>query len=207
MVEENQHEREAFVLHLKSKVAEYTAMLEDLFGPRDPNFVFRTICRARESHGDVPRLHFPVGYHTNGQCRVNIHVSLAVWDERRRSQGAWQVAHECVHLLDPSASGASNYLEEGVARWFQDEPQTHSEDEGAQRCAAFNASREDPSSPYAEAKHLVTSRIPQLIPIIKELRVVDNVRIGQITEDMLVSKMTHVDLAAIKKLCSDFPLV
>lgn len=68
---------------------EYKSILEDLFGPCDPRFVFGSIHRARNGN-DVPRTYFPNGYHTHGGCIVDIRISHVPWNHYRYAQGAWQ---------------------------------------------------------------------------------------------------------------------
>ena len=97
-------------------------ILECLFGPRDPRFVFGAI---RESKDNVPRTHFLSNYHTNGDCVVYIHIGKPAWEIFSPDQSEWQLAHECVHLIDPGEYGSANVLEEGLATWFQCEPQYH----------------------------------------------------------------------------------
>ena len=48
---------------------------------------------------DNPRTHFP-HYHTNVFV-VTIHVGKCPWEHGCFDQGTGQLAHECVHLLDP----------------------------------------------------------------------------------------------------------
>ena len=60
--------------------------------------------------------------------KVDIYLTKkAVLDDNARN-AEWQLAHECVHLLDPNCRCDSkgniirtNVLEEGIASWFHDE--------------------------------------------------------------------------------------
>jgi len=63
---------------LKEKIPEMLDELEDLFGPRNPEF------------------------------------------EDFKLLAHWQLAHECVHLIDPHKD-PTNFLEEGLATWYQNQ--------------------------------------------------------------------------------------
>ena len=65
-----------------------------------------------------PRIHFPDGFDRDG-CKVDVWVSK--WSDHSRA--GWDLAHECVHLLDPIMEKYATYLEEGLATWYQDSPQ------------------------------------------------------------------------------------
>ena len=92
-------------------------------------------------------------------------VGKRPWENLWRDQGTWQVAHECVHLLDPVERGAANFLEEGLATWFQDEPLFH--DDNVKRYIARNS---PPPEPYSTAKRLVLQCQPQIILAVKNIR-------------------------------------
>ena len=115
------HER--YVRNLEAYVTRYVSILESIFGQRDPRFVFGTIGMS----DGRPRTHFPGGFHLDGGCHVDILITKYPWKHRSPDQGPWQIAHECVHLLDPCEKGTANTLEEGLATWFQDEPAYHEE--------------------------------------------------------------------------------
>ena len=82
------------------------------------------------------------------------------------TRGGWQIAHECVHLLDPTPRGGSNFLEEGLATWYQNEPYFHNEQ------VKIYIGRNTKSLPdYIEAEQLVRKCIPEgLLPAVKEIR-------------------------------------
>ena len=130
-------------------------------GPRDPTFVFGTVRQSSRN----PHTHFPDNYHTDGDCVVDIQVGKRPWENLWRDQGTWQVAHECVHLLDPVERGAANFLEEGLATWFQDELLFH--DDNVKRYIARNS---PPPEPYSTAKRLVVQCQPQIVPVVKKIR-------------------------------------
>ena len=185
-----------FVQYLEQQVRYYLGILERMFGPRDPRFEFGTI---RKSRNNIPRTHFPKNYYEDGGCVVDIHIGDWPWEHCSYDQGTWQVAHECVHLLDPGVGGTGNCLEEGLARWFQDEQQFHSDP------VKLYITRNNRSNPhYEDAKGLVLRCMPQLIPAVKEIRS-SGTRIGDITTDALAEKLNDVDRNIIEMLCADFP--
>ena len=110
-----------FVGFLEQQARTYRRLLEDMFGQGDQRFVFGSIKQSIDK-GDVPHTNFPNGFHFNGGCVVDIHISEWPWQHCCYGQGTWQLAHESVHLLDPGVDGTATFLEEGLATWFQDEP-------------------------------------------------------------------------------------
>ena len=188
-------DQKRFVTHLKNRVEKYLAILEEMFGPSDPRFVFRTILESSRSY---PLTYFPFGYHLNGGCVVDIHITKYPWEHYYDNQGTWQVAHECVHLLDPREEGSANCLEEGLATWFQDETRFH--DEIVKRYIGRNSPL--PQS-YATAKRLVAECMPSLIPAVKTIRTT-GVRIGDIKPDALAAHLANIDRQTIEALCARF---
>ena len=186
-----------FVDHLERQIRKYRSILEGLFGKCDPRFVFGTVVKSTNEN-NVPQTYFRGRYHTNGNCVVDIHISEHPWENCVHGQGTWQVAHECVHLLDPGIGGTANVLEEGLATWFQDEPCFH--DDKVRRYIQTNSSH---SPPYHEAKQLVLRCMPELIAAVKELRA-SGIRIRDITADRLASHLPNVDHETIKRLCDRF---
>lgn len=183
-----------FVQYLEQQVRYYLDILERMFGPRDPRFEFGTI---RKSEDNIPCTYFPRGYYEGGGCVVDIWIGDWPWDHCSYDQGTWQVAHECVHLLDPGVGGTTNFLEEGLASWFQGEQQFHSD------IVKRYIARSKHSPHYKEAKDLVLRCMPQLTPAVKEIRS-SGMRIRDITIAVLAEKL-DVDSDTIEKLCARFP--
>lgn len=195
-------DRSEFIKFLERQVHLYKAQLEGMFGKCDEGFVFGTIKKSTmksTGNSSVPHTEYPDTFHFGGNCLVDVHISEWPWDHCSYDQGAWQVAHECVHLLDPVVYGTANYLEEGLATWFQDEPRFHAD--AVQRYIRRNT---PPSQNYALAKRLVSDCMPQLIPAVKEIRL-SNVRISRINADTLKRHLPNVDPNVIERLCDKFP--
>lgn len=183
-----------YICDLKKHVERYLSILESIFGQRDSRFVFGTI---RES--DMrPRTYFPKGFHFNGRCRVDILITKEPWAHRSPDQGPWQIAHECVHLLDPNKADTVNILEEGLASWFQDEPRHH--DELIQRYIAENGDR---LQAYLEARCLVRRSLPDLLHAVKTLRA-SGARIGEIDAGMLAPLLPNTETWIVERLCARF---
>ena len=188
--------RERYVRDLKAHVARYISILESIFGQRDPRFVFGTI---EMSDDESPRTHFPDYFHFGGGCRVNILITKYPWENCSPDQGPWQVAHECVHLLDPREAGTINVLEEGLATWFQDESTHH--DELVQHYIAKN-DKPLPAS-YLEAQELVRGSVPDILHAVKKLRGSGH-RIGDIKADVMAPLLPKVRKETLERLCSPF---
>ena len=190
--------RERYVRDLKAHVARYISILESIFGQRDPRFVFGTI---EMSDDESPRTHFPDYFHFGGGCRVNILITKHPWEHCRLDQGPWQVAHECVHLLDPSEAGTGNVLEEGLATWFQDESTYH--DEQVRHYIAKYDKHAKFSPVYLEAEELVRGSVPDILHAVKKLRG-SGFRIGDIKADVMAPLLPKVGTETLERLCSPF---
>ena len=184
---------------LEQQVKRYIHILEVLFGTRDPRFLFGRIQKSTNQN-DVPQIYFPEGFHLNGGCVVNIQISKLPWENYWINQGTWQVAHECVHLLDPGLGG-TNIFEEGLASWFQDEPEYHI-DMVKEYISRPDFERERVEN-YRNARNLVRECMPELIPAVKELRS-EGVRIRDISPDRLAPLLPDVSREKVKQLCTNF---
>ena len=193
----NEDQQRRFIHHLEYQARRYKGILEDIFGQCDPNFAFGSV---RKSSDNTPHTHFPNGYHPlrSGRIVVDIHIPDRPWEHGSFDQGTWQVAHECVHLLDPWAVGTI-YLEEGLARWFQDEPRFHDA-----MVKGYIASNKAPSLHYDAAKHLVLRCMPQLIPAVRGIRA-SGIRIRDIAADVLAARLPDADKKTVESLCARFP--
>ncbi len=139
--------------------------LEAILGPRDPTFTIlgiEFVDTCRES----PQTWFPES-HSQGK-HVIVHLSRRAMHDEARAR--WQLAHECVHLIDPG-QGAASVMEEGIATWFQNTTVTR------KFCNS--------SGPYAEAERLVTPVIQDLCQSIRTFRTQNNLSIQQITPEHL----------------------
>ena len=170
-----------------------------MLGPCDSRFAFGTVGLTTNKN-DTPQTHFPNGFHFDGNCTVDVHISKWPWEHLSPDQSVWQVAHESVHLLDPGPMG-TNFLEEGLATWFQDEFKFHNEE--VRRYIGKNSGH--PLS-YAEAKELVQICMPlHLCSAVKEIRA-SGMRIPDIEVKTLGSLLPHVSDSTIERLCAPFPV-
>ena len=196
-------DRTEFINFLRLQASSYLGQLEMKLGVRDKRFVFGTIKKSTKCgpHTGYPGLH-----HLNGHCIVDIHVSKRAWDEFDCGHGAWDVAHECVHLLDPTEDGDATFLEEGLGAWFQDQPGFHVD---SVKKFVIDAARDrPPGDNYTIAKKLVCELMPQIVPVVKELRS-PTVWISNIDADMLAwglerAGRTNVRREILGRLCSIF---
>lgn len=91
---------------LASRLGQLLLRAEAQFGARDKSFSILGV----EFQDATPKIWFP------GNCgHVVVQLSLAAMQDPTRA--LFQLAHECVHLLDP-AGGRTNNLEEGVATHY-----------------------------------------------------------------------------------------
>lgn len=194
------HNQKALFLHgLEQQVDKYMLKLEHLFGQRDGRFEFGEIGRSTHPEGD-PQTIFPYGYHVNGGCVVDIHLSHSAYDGNSLEQSIWQVAHECVHLLDPCCKGLATVLEEGLATWFQDEQKFHPD-------SVKVYIRNNPPHPpnYTEAKQLVAQCMPDLLYAVKKVRT-SGIRLTDLVSEDLAGYLPKSSSSTIHRLCETFPL-
>ena len=143
-----------------------------------------------------PRIWFPhVGHPDRDRDKTSNHIIIRLTEKAQSDANLaiWQLAHECVHLIDPwniEAEGRqSNYLEEGIACWYQN-------------TIIQNIPLE---SPYDEAKSLVTPHMPQLATTIKHLRTKHNLRISEIDNpELLLRHCPEMDAKVANRLCQRF---
>ena len=189
----SEHSKQQYLESLKDLADHYISILEEIFGPRDPRFIFDKI----EMIDDGPQTFFPDKYNIEG-CRVNIEISRKPWELCSLSQGPWQVAHECVHLPDPGKFGTANILEEGLATWFQDNPEFHNED--VKRYIKNNG---DKKLNYLEARELVRKYCPDILGAVKTLRS-RKIRIRDIRVNNLASLLPLANEKDLERLCTLF---
>ena len=189
--------RRSFFQYLNEQVIKYLDVLEELFDPHDPRFVFGNIQQSDRN----PHTSFPGNYHKNGGCVVDILVGKTAWKALNYAQSTWQVAHEFVHLLDRCLHGSANVLEEGLATsWFQDEPRFH-DDRVKEYIALGN--QHPRRDKYSTANRLVVQCMPEIIPAVKKFRLYGTA-IRDIAPDVLVDHLPHADKETIEELCIKF---
>ena len=174
--------------------------LEELFGPRDPAFTLLGMDISRTTNIG-PYVRFP----DSGKTLVDgtdkhKYVIILLSPQALLSEVAArsQLAHECVHLLDPwnrQVEGRrTNYLEEGLAHWFQN------------RCVPGLGTQ---NFKYALAESLVLPLMDKLPSVISQVRQDLGVRIGEITFEMLQPHFPNVKEETLHQLCEcweNYPL-
>ena len=153
---------ERFRRHLLTLREEYLRELERMFGPRDGRYVRLGI---REVDGG-PCTWFPHGYKAK---EVEIHLSRDAVKHMDCDWARWQLAHECVHLLDPGVP-PTIVMEEGIAVWYQN------------RKSPWRPDDSDP--PYAAAQTLVIPLMDFLPDALTTIRK-KGIQMRHITPDML----------------------
>ena len=170
--------------------------IETLLGPRDPSYTYVGI-EFDTTQNATPHIWFPhVGHPDRDEAKASNHIIIRLTEtaQTNANLAIWQLAHECVHLIDPwniQAEGRqSSYLEEGIATWYQ------------------NTIIQDISNnlpQYVEAKSLVEPHMPDLATTIKHLRTNHNLRISTIDNpDLLLRHCPDMDSEAAEKLCQRF---
>ena len=170
--------------------------IETLLGPRDPNFNY--VGLEFDTTPDAkPHIWFPhVGHPDRDRGKTSNHIIIRLTEKAQSDANLaiWQLAHECVHLIDPwnveTEGRPTNYLEEGLATWYQ-----------------TTIIQDIPlEPPYDEAKSLVEPHMPQLATTIKHLRTNHNLRISAIDDpDRLLNHCPGMNPKTAEDLCRRFP--
>ena len=173
----------------------FLAEIEQLFGPRDNSFTILGI-DINQTPDEPPHLWFPdsgISANDAEQRSRHIVIRLGLNALSNPIRARWQLAHECVHLLDPwnpKIDGRStNYLEEGLATWYQNSRVPEAESHEGQ---------------YAVAESLVGSLMGELSLAVKQIRQEHQVRIGEITPEAIKSYRPELSQETLKKLCRTF---
>ena len=185
-----------YSLTLAQLTSVFIAEIERLLGPRDPKFTYVGL-EIDTTQNATPQIWFPHTGHPErerGKRSDHIIIRLTESAQSNANVATWQLAHQCVHLIDPwniEVEGrTSNYLEEGLATWYQN---TIIQD------IQINHPQ------YAKAKSLVEPHMPQLATTIKHLRTNHNLRIGDIENpDLLLKHSPDMDPKTAENLCRYF---
>ena len=160
---------------LEKEVPGFLRDLEKMFGPRNPNFEFGGIKQGEK--GEDPHIRFRRD--ASGGV-VDIYLTENALEDPDKTWAKWQLAHECLHLIDPHKN-PTNVLEEGLATY-------HQNDKVPRKCVI--------SKCYVDAESLVKSFMKTLPDAIKRLRKECSVAIGDITEDVLIQYCPEVGARA-----------
>lgn len=169
--------------------------IETLLGPRDPNFTYVGL-EFDTTPNASPRIWFPhVGHPDRDRDKTSNHIIIRLTEKAQSDANLaiWQLARQCVHLIDPwniEAEGRpTNYLQEGLATWYQ-------------TTIIQNILLEPP---YDHAKSLVQPHMPQLAATIKHLRAEHNLRISAVDDpDHLLRHCPAIDAQVAKNLSRRF---
>lgn len=173
----------------------FLADLEHLFGPRDHSFTLVGF-EVDMTPGACPHLWFPDSGISPGDAEgrsrhVVIRLSQHALADSARAR--WQLAHECVHLLDPwnekVDGGPTNWLEEGLAAWYQNKSVPEAESHAGD---------------YAKAEELVGPLMTDLPEAVKRIRQECALRIGEIPPDILRNYCPTMCEIVARKLCQRF---
>lgn len=176
-------------LTLPECTSRFLAELEDLLGPRDRSYCVTGIDIDPE-RDRPPHLWYPGA--GNGRLgHIIIRLSGNALTDPARAR--WQLAHECVHLLDPwepsTAGRNTNWLEEGLASWYQNSRVP----EAGHRQGA-----------YGEAQSLLEPFIEGLIPAVRHIRCRLGLRIGEIEPAVLRDHFPGLPEEVAQKLGQPF---
>ena len=148
--------------------------ITDRLGPRNPSYELGAIKFHRDCRAPCPYFH-------SGNV-VDVYLSRGARDFQEAAR--WELAHECVHRVDPRPIcpyGRTNVLEEGIATWWQYRIRRPKKGE-----TSF-----DPA--YARAESLVAPHVDRLLPAVRQIRSRQKVTIGDI------------EFAALEAYCPGMP--
>lgn len=128
----------------------YLSRLESLLGQRHTQWILGTI----RLDSDTPSIHL-----WRVERVVDIRLSRDLVDQDGAFQlprALWQLAHECVHVLEPTLRGTARVVEEGIATAFQE--------------SMIPLAGNDAGSKYEAARQLVERYWDPLIGTVRSLR-------------------------------------
>lgn len=170
--------------------------IEQRFGPRNSMFSLVGV-EIDETPNATPCNYFPdFGIPPGDPENRSRHIIIRLTPQTlvSRECARWQLAHECIHLIDPwnrIADGrATNVLEEGLAVWYQN---------FAAPCSLGTDLRS-----YLEAEALINPHIGELCAAIKSIRSDELVRIGEMTPELLLAYCPSIGDATARRLCDPF---
>ncbi len=164
---------------------EYLIDLGSMLGPRNDEYRLGTV-RKQEDH-KPPTIWKP---HNSNTVDVLLTPSAMIGNYGWRL-AKWQLAHECVHLIDPNFEPPTIVMEEGIASWFQN-----------RKIELFRSCSE---RPYVSAEalvmpHMENGSLPKAIRQIRQ----GGIQINQITHSFLTKMMPALDTETARKLAERF---
>ncbi len=169
--------------------------IERRFGPRDHSFTLVGI-DIDKTPDHAPRLWFPDSGITPGdpeERSKQVIIRLGPGALANPVRARWQLAHECFHLLDPwnpKVDGRpTNWLEEGLAAWYQNHRVP--EAEWHERS-------------YAVAEDLMRPLMEEFPDAVKRIRQERGLRISEITHGVLRTYCPGFSDDTLQKLCQPF---
>lgn len=192
---------------ITAKLMEWrTELLDELesdewLGARDPSFKLGGFLQS------CPPDEYPHIFLNHQTCAIDIVLTEAAVQEVKIGDGTlarWQLAHECVHLIDPNFAPPTNVLEEGIASWYQDEKVPGKERSGP------NRERYEKAKSYVKAnmKHEAATLFQwqwdrALLKAVQTLRSEDR-RIGDITQSDLIRVASFLSVGTAYQLTKRF---
>jgi hypothetical protein len=170
-----------FTWTLASRFGEMLREVEELYGIRDRSF---TILGVEFVEG-VPQIWFP------GNCN-HIAIQLSTHAMNDVNRALFQLAHECVHLLDPAVFGQASVLEEGLATNFS-----------LMYARRTNPSCETGSTKYDAANRRVEQLLVQHPDAIRHLRE-GGERLSRFTVEKLIGQCPGLTESAAQVLACQF---
>lgn len=166
---------------LASRTGEILRLIEEQFGERNRSFTLVGV----EFCETGPQCWFP------GNCgHIVIQLNTSAMNDRVRA--FYQLAHECVHLLDPGVLGTASVFEEGVATLFS-----------LEYARRFWANYPQIESKYTAAARLAGLALTANRNIIRELRS-QGIRFSQFTSPQLTAGCPGLPAGVASVLCSSF---
>lgn len=170
---------------------EFLEELEGILGPRDKAFALGDIA-GHPPGTDVPEIYLrPDGRTVDIRLGANAMTGM-----HGGRLAKWQLAHECVHLIDPHFPPPTNVMEEGIATWFQNR-------KVEEQCTKFFM--QFGGIAYAAAERLVAPRmndgyLPERLRLLRQ----SGGRIGRVTSDDLMGDATRIERTTAMALTARF---
>ena len=180
---------------VSSYASRFIADVEGLFGPRDRSFTLVGVVIDRDP-ANPPQLWYPNSGIPPGDAEErsrHIVIRLASNAHADLARAKWQLAHECLHLLDPwnvKVDGRpANWLEEGLAAWYQNSRVPEAKCHEGQ---------------YALAENLVSPLMDELPQAVKRIRREQGLRISEFDPVVLQDYCPRMQEDISWMLCQPF---
>ena len=183
------------MVFLLRRQTEFLSNITNLVGQRREEYILLDII---EKKFDGPGTYYPG---TSSSLKfVTIRLTNHAFSDYSSKLAEWQLAHECFHLMDPSRDTRANFLEEGLASWYQ----MNIKNNGIYLNVPAYITAKETVQRYIHNND--SNQTGDILSAVKNLRN-DGAgkRISEITSQDLMTQVTNISSEDADLLASEFP--